>query len=94
MTMPIRLTSGTAWAGPGLQFLYASAKLVIVLGRDEAMVIMRTTGRTHGADWRNCADKNMIWSTRSTAEGAFLGRSRSTLLLPWEDASERARGKV
>jgi hypothetical protein len=48
MTMPIRLTSGTAWAGPGLQFLCASAKLVMVLGWGEAMAVMERRGRIHG----------------------------------------------
>jgi hypothetical protein len=49
MTIPMRLTWGAAWAGPGLQFLCASAKLVMVLGRGEAMVIRKETGKTHGA---------------------------------------------
>jgi len=44
MTMPITLISGGI---PGLQFLNASAKLVMVSGRDIAMLSMGKASRCH-----------------------------------------------
>jgi len=46
MTMPITLISG---GSPGLQFLNASAKLVMVSGRDIAMLSMDKASKCH---WR------------------------------------------